>query len=133
MEDSGTTLLGATSAVQVWHDAAGRWLYVRWRGRYSEKAAAEGWELLLKCLQQQPCSKLLNDAREATSWAGREQWVGEALFPQLAQQGVRYLACVYPQALAARFSLDATLISTPQPFVAAFEDLASACSWLQQQ
>ncbi|WP_170865284.1 hypothetical protein [Hymenobacter psychrotolerans] len=45
---------------------------------------------------------------------------------------MRYLACVYPQALAARFSLDATLISTPQPFMAAFEDLASACSWLQQ-
>ncbi|QIL74912.1 hypothetical protein [Hymenobacter sp. HDW8] len=134
MENSSLTLLGATSAVQVWHDAEAHWLYVRWRGNYAIQTAEEGWELLLRCLHQQPCAMLLNDARHAaTGWSGQEQWAGEALFPKLAQWGVRYVACVYPEALAARFSLDTTLGYTPQPFVAAFDDLATACTWLQQR
>ncbi|OON68330.1 hypothetical protein [Hymenobacter sp. CRA2] len=134
MEDSRLTLLGATSAVQVWHDNEAQWLYVQWRGSFEEHSASEGWALLLQALQQRPCAKLLNDARyAATGWAGREQWVGETLFLKLAEAGVRYMACIYPAALAARFSLDTTLNSASQPFVAAFEDLATACSWLQQR
>ena len=117
--------------MQIWYDAGPHWLYVRWRGGYTEHSAGEGWEFLLQCLHKHPCTKVLNDARDAADgWAGREQWVGRDLFPKLAQQGVRYVACIYPSALAARLSLDATLDSRPQPFVAAFEDLATACSWL---
>lgn len=134
MQNSCLTLLGETASVQVWHDAGARWLYVQWRGSYEHQHVGEGWALLLHCLHQHPCAKVLNDARgAATGWAGREQWVGTSLFPQLAQAGVRYMACVYPEALAARRSLDSTLDSTAQPFVTAFEDLATACAWLQQR
>jgi hypothetical protein len=126
--------LGETTSVQVWYDTGLQWLYVRWRGSYVEQTAGEGWEFLLRCLHAHPCTKVLNDAREAAdSWAGREQWVGRDLFPQLAQRGVRYVACIYPTALAARSSLDVTLDSNLQPFVAAFDDLATACSWLQRK
>ena len=128
------TFLGETSAVQVWQDATAQWLYVRWRGRYDFHAAGESWSFLVQCLQQHPCPKLLNDARDAaTGWTGRETWAGESLFPLLGQAGVQYMACVYPTALSARFSLDATLTTASQPFVAAFEDVATACSWLEQQ
>ncbi|RYU81836.1 hypothetical protein [Hymenobacter persicinus] len=134
LENSSLTLLGDTTSVQIWYDAGARWLYVRWRGNYREQDAGAGWVLLLRCLRLQPCTKLLNDARDAVEgWAGREQWAGEALFPQLAERGVRSVACVYLEALAARFSLDTTLGSTPKPFVAAFDDLATACAWLQQR
>jgi hypothetical protein len=76
---------------------------------------------------------VLNDARyAATGWRRHEQWAGETLFPLLAQSEVRYMACVYPAALAARFSLDATLDYTLRPFVVAFEDLATAYAWLQR-
>lgn len=120
--------------MQVWYDTQARWLYVQWRGSYDEKVVGEGWQLLLECLNQHPCAKVLNDARyAATGWTGKEQWAGEALFPLLAQGGVHYVACVYPGALAARFSLDATLACAPRPFVAAFEDLATAYAWLQHQ
>jgi hypothetical protein len=50
----------------------------------------------------------------------------------LVQVGVRHVACIYPEALPGRFSLEMTLHNTVQPFVASFEDLATACSWLQQ-
>jgi len=134
VENNRLIPLGATASVEVWHDAEAQWLYVRWRGGYDETAAGKGWQFLLQCLNQHPCAKVLNDVRYATSsWAGKEQWAGEALFPLLAQGGVRYVACVYPAALAARFSLDTTLNCAPQPFVAAFEDLASAYAWLQHQ
>lgn len=134
MEDSSLVSLGDRPSVQIWYDTQAQWLYVQWRGSYQERAVGEGWEFLLQCLHQHPSAKLLNDARfAATGWAGREEWAGEALFPQLAAHGVRYIACVYPVALLARFSLDAMLDSTRQPFVAAFEDLATAYSWLLQR
>ena len=134
MENSSLIPLGETASVQVWYDASTRWLYVRWRGNYQEQDAVQGWEFLLRRLQQQPCTQLLNDARYAAhGWAGQEQWVGEALFPQLAAWGVRHVACVYPHDLAGRFSLDTTVTSISAPFVAAFDDLATACSWLQQR
>jgi hypothetical protein len=134
MEHSPLTWLGETTAVQVWWDASAQWLYVRWRGAYAVEAADTGWAFLLQYLQQHPCPKLLSDAREAaTGWAGQETWAGEALFPALGHAGVQYVACVYPSALLARVSLDATLATAPQPFLAAFEDVATACSWLQRQ
>ena len=120
--------------MQIWLDTQAQWLYVRWRGCYQEQMAEEGWAYLVQCLRQHPGPKLLNDARFAAhGWAGREQWAGEELFPQLAKWGVRYVACVYPHALPARFSLDTTLGLAPQPFLAAFDDLASACYWLQRR
>lgn len=50
----------------------------------------------------------------------------------LAQAGVQHMACIYPQTLPGRASLDMTLHSTAQPFVASFENLATAYAWLRQ-
>lgn len=132
LENSRLVLLDAAPSVQIWHDTQASWLYVRWRGPYQPASVQAGWALLVQCLRQQPCTRLLNDARYAAAWVGHEQWVGESLFPKLAEAGVRYVACVYPKALAGRFSLELTLRSTARPFVASFEDLATAYAWLHQ-
>jgi hypothetical protein len=134
LANSSLTFLGTTVAIQVWHDADAQWLYARWRGPYEHHAAGEGWALLVECQRQYGCAKLLNDAREAaTGWSGREQWACEKLYPQLAQAGVHFVACIYPRASSGHFSLDTTLVNASHHFVAVFEDLAMACSWLQQQ
>lgn len=131
MEHRRLLALGETTAVQIWHDTQTQWLYVRWRGTYAEPLADEGWAFLLRCLHEHPCTKVLNDARYATAgWAGREHWVGNTLFPQLAQHGVHHVACLYPKALAARASLTIALEHSRHPFMAAFEDLATAYAWL---
>ncbi|MCB2377499.1 hypothetical protein LGH70_07895 [Hymenobacter sp. BT635] len=126
-------VLGTTSALTVYYDTANRWLYTDWQGSFELTTARQSAQLLVECLREYPCHKLLNSTlRVTSSWHGQEQWAGETLFPLLAQHGIRYMACVYSVYWPARYSLDSTLGFAAQPFVASFDDLATACAWLLQ-
>lgn len=133
VDDSTLLILGATSALTVYQDSNNQWLYANWHGIHEVDTAAQSAQLLIDCVKAYPYRKLLNNTQQVTSgWDGREQWAGETLFSSLAQLGVCYIACVYSKQWLARYSLDRTLEYATQPFIVSFEDLATACNWLQQ-
>jgi hypothetical protein len=122
-----------TSSLAISYDGLNQWLYIEWKGDHNKASVLAGFELILRCLQAWECHKLLNDSTQVTSpWEAVIGWEDRRLFQCLAQQGVRYVAWVYSPHSSDRSAIDATLQFTTHPIVIMFEEIATACSWLQQ-
>ncbi|UOQ74848.1 STAS/SEC14 domain-containing protein [Hymenobacter cellulosilyticus] len=130
--DSWMEILYDTPSLSISYDELNQWLYVEWKGQHNEVSAVTGGDLVLRLLQQYPCTKMLNDNSQVTSdWDKGAAWVGGHYYDQLASQGVRFVAWVYPPHWRARKSMDKAMQFVTRPMVVTFDDLATAYEWLR--
>ncbi|RTQ47187.1 hypothetical protein EJV47_20035 [Hymenobacter gummosus] len=115
------------------YDAANDWLYADWRGPHDAESSRACCMLLLETLRRHPARKLLNDnsniTRQTMQLSEWSIWWVE----QMAQAGMRYIAWIFPRSFDHRPSTEQIVKFIPRPAVAAFDDVASAYTWLQQQ
>ncbi|KUG08163.1 hypothetical protein [Solirubrum puertoriconensis] len=130
-----TRLLYESPVLALSHDEASDWLYLEWYGTPTLKQVQEGCALIGQALHEESTQKVLCDIsqvlqpnQEAVRWALTE-WL-----PAVRNMGLRYVAWVYSQHyIIGRETFDRLHVLLTSPVVAAFDDLASAYDWLQQQ
>lgn len=127
-------LLHDTPALSIYLDPQHQWLYAEWKGDHTADSARHGGELVLHHLRGCDCHKMLNDNTQVTSeWESGARWVGAEYYQQLAHLGMRYVAWVCPPDWGARRSMELAMQFVTRPVVVLFDDLASACTWLERQ
>lgn len=120
-----------TPQLTIARDHVNDWLYVDWKGEHTSASSRQGCELMLEYLRKYPCSKVLNDSSNVTQ---SDFKVAEWIMPWLKmmhQTGMQALAWVYPPLYTARQSTDEKIQFVQGPMLATFDDVASACEWLQ--
>ena len=123
--DSPTIFIG--------HDAANNCLYAGWRGDYDQETSRSSCRMLLAVQRQRPCPKLLNDYSGMTrSTVQLTQW-GEQWLADMQDAGLRCIAWVLPNDPLTRQVTEEIVQAIGAPRVVAFQDVASAYSWLRQQ
>lgn len=126
-------LLVDSPAVFIGHDIVNHCLYADWRGDYDQATSRLTCRMLLAVQRQRPCSKLLNDCSGMTrSTVQLTQWGGQWLADMQAA-GLRCIAWVLPSDPLARQVTEELVQAIDAPRVVAFQDVASAHSWLCQQ
>ncbi|WP_201979978.1 hypothetical protein [Hymenobacter rubidus] len=127
------TLLEAPHII-IAYDHLNEWLYADWQGDQDLRSVQHGALEILRLLQLQRCSKVLNDNTRVTSmWSEAAEWGGKEWFPAMTAAGLRYFAWVYSPNIYSRLSTDLTLQFTAgNPVVATFDDLETAKAWLLQ-
>lgn len=117
----------------IGHDSHNEWLYVDWKGEHTQESSRAAGQLMLDSLLAWPCRKILNDnssiahtSVELTRWGG--WWLNE-----MRAAGLQHVAWVLPHGLLARQAVETVLYAIEMPRVGTFDDVASACVWLQQQ
>ncbi|TGD81544.1 hypothetical protein [Hymenobacter wooponensis] len=127
-------LLAQTSCLRIQYDDQHQWLYAQWYGALNEAVAKEGCALLLEHQRAQQTSKLLNDNILITRpWAEGISWGAREWLPAMAKAGLRYLAWVYSPHLLSRLVFDQSQLDVVFPIATAFDDVAQAVEWLQNQ
>ena len=123
--DSPTLFIG--------HDALNQCLYADWRGEYNQELSRSTCRMLLAVQRQRPCAKLLNDYSSMTrSTVQLTQW-GEQWLADMQAAGLRCIAWVLPIDPLVRQVTEDIVQAIDAPRVVAFQDVASAYSWLKQQ
>ena len=127
-------LLSNEPYLAISYDHSHEWLYAEWQGDQDLASVQQGAGHLLRLLQQQRCSKVLNDNRRVTSmWSEAAEWGGREWFPAMTEAGLQYFAWVYSPNVFSRLSTDLTLQFTEgNAVVATFDDLTTAAAWLAQ-
>ena len=88
---------------------------------------------MLASLRQWPCQKILSDGTNILAvQMQRTQW-GLRWLEEMQAAGLRYFAWVLPRSLQARHATEERVYPISSPLVGTFDDIASACLWLQQQ
>lgn len=120
-------------ALFIGYDELNRWLYVDLRGTYDGPLAQAACEQMLTSLRQWPCQKILSDGTNVLAvHMQRTQW-GSRWLEEMQAAGLRYFAWVLPHSLQARHATEERVHAISNPLVGTFNDIASACLWLQQQ
>lgn len=122
-----------TDGLAIGYDHDNEWLYVDWRGEHTQASSWAACQQMLEVMQSWHCAKILNDNSSVTHQSTE---LSERAFGWLAQMrvaGLRYMAWVYPQSFPARKPSELLLQPIRSPLVATFDDVASACLWLQRQ
>ena len=89
--------------------------------------------MLLAVQRQRPCSTLVNDySGMSRSTVQLTQW-GEQWLADMPDAGLRCIAWVLPNDPLARQVTEEIVQAIAAPRVVAFQDVASAYSWLSQQ
>jgi hypothetical protein len=127
-------LLAQTPCLRVQYDDQQQWLYAQWYGELHETVVKEGCALLLEHQRAQQTSKLLNDnSLIKRPWAEGISWGAREWLPAMAKAGLHYLAWVYSPHLLSRMVFDQSQLDVVFPMAAAFDDVAQAVEWLQNQ
>ncbi len=110
------------------------WLQLDWHGSPSDAEVMEGALKLLELVQQERCTKILNDnTRIHGLWAEAARWGGEVFFPQLYDAGCRYFAWVHSPERYSQLSAELAVQHTSAGIVfLTFSSPASASEWLQR-
>jgi hypothetical protein len=117
----------------IGHDSHNEWLYVDWKGEHTQESSRAAGQLMLDSLRAWPCHKILNDNSSITRTSVQLiQW-GVWLLDAMRAAGLQYIAWVLPHSLLARQAVETVLYAIETPRVGTFDDVASACVWLQQQ
>ncbi|MBC6992399.1 hypothetical protein [Hymenobacter jejuensis] len=88
---------------------------------------------MLQCLRTKPCSKILNDNSSITiTHAHTTPW-GPDWLDAMLKSGLEFLAWVYPLEYGAREETELALRFVTRPTIATFDDIASACIWLEKR
>ncbi|UYZ62696.1 hypothetical protein [Hymenobacter weizhouensis] len=126
-------LLHQLPHISIYYDYLNDWLYVDWTGDQDLESVQGGCLLMLECLRQERCRKVLNDNTRVTSmWSDAAEWGGRVWFPAMTEAGLEYFAWVYSPNIYSRLSTDLTLQHTTRPLIFTFDDLATAQAWLRQ-
>jgi hypothetical protein len=120
-----------TDGILIAYDQDNGWLYVDWKGVHTPESSRLGCIMMLECLRQRPCPKILNDNSSIirtefhlTEWS--MHWLRD-----MHAAGLEALAWVYPQHFNSRAATESTLGRITQPILATFDDLATAYLWLK--
>jgi hypothetical protein len=117
----------------IGRDELNRWLYVDLRGPYDGPLAQAACEHMLVCLRQWPCQKILTDGTNVLAVHMQRTHWGHRWLEEMQAAGLRYFAWVLPLSLQARHATEERVYAISSPLVGTFDDIASACLWLQQQ
>jgi hypothetical protein len=121
-----------SAGISISYDCTNEWLYADWKGLHDQASSRAACLQLLECLRTQPCRKILNDNFHISHSSMRlTQW-GSWWLNEMQKAGLQYIAWVLPQNILARQATETTVKSISNPVVATFDDLASACLWLQK-
>lgn len=127
-------LLDETPVLRVYYDEQQQWLYAQWHGDLTQTAVRQGCDLLLAYQQSGTTTKLLNDnSRIEQPWPEGIVWGARVWLPVMVQAGLRHIAWVYSTHLISRLLFDRSQPDVCRPIAAAFDDVAQAVEWLQQQ
>ena len=121
-----------TPGLRVSYDEANGWLYNQLLGVYDVALVREHAAAICSCHRAWPCRKILSDHSGLVgSWQHSVAWVGAEYLGTLAAQGVVCFAWVYNKNYQDHVAMEQTLYAITRPIVAIFDNLASACEWLQ--
>jgi hypothetical protein len=109
------------------------WLYLDWHGKLDDDAVMIGAHKVLELLQQERCTKVLNDnTRISGLWADAAQWGSDVFFPQLYAAGCRYFSWVHSPERYSQLSAELAVQQTSAGIIfMAFSDLTTAAEWLR--
>jgi hypothetical protein len=121
-------------ALAIVYDYENNWLRLDWRGTLDDEIVKAGALRLLELLQEEQCSKVLNDNSQVEGlWADSARWGGEVLFPALYEAGCRYFAWVLSPERYSQLSAQLAVEQTTAGIVfMTFHDLAAAATWLRR-
>ncbi|UOQ73569.1 hypothetical protein [Hymenobacter cellulosilyticus] len=119
--------------IYIGYDEQNQWLYADWKGEHTQDSSQECCLLLLDSLRARPCAKVLNDNSSITRTTVELTEWGAWWLQEMRRAGLQYVAWVFPRDFAARQATEKVLGYITQPTVGAFDDVASAYVWLQQQ
>ncbi|QJX46317.1 hypothetical protein HMJ29_04945 [Hymenobacter taeanensis] len=127
-------LLAQTPGLCIQYDDQHGWLYAQWYGEMTKPVVVEGCRLLLEYQRLHGTSKLLSDnVLISRPWPEGITWGTREWLPAMAEAGLRYLAWVYSPHLLSRMIFDQSQLDVMFPMAAAFDDVAQAVEWLQNQ
>lgn len=115
------------------YDHENEWLYAEWRGEHTRESSWAACQLMLQVMQTWHCSKILDDNSSITHQSTELSARSFELLEQMRVAGLRYMAWVYPRSFPARTSSETLLQPVRSSLVATFDDVASACVWLQRR
>lgn len=122
-----------TSTLTISYDYADDWLYLDWHGKLDDETVMAGALKLLELLQQERCTKVLNDNTRITGlWADAAKWGSDVFFPQLHAAGCRYFSWVHSPERYSQLSAELAVEQTTAGIIfMSFRDLATAAEWLR--
>lgn len=126
-------LIATTPGISIYYDEINRWLYTDWQGVHTQESSQAAGLLLLEVLRQQPSSKILNDTSTIVSTSVDLSTWDQWWLRELVGAGLRYIAWVYPRLFPDRDATERILIHVKPMVVTTFDDVATACLWLQKQ
>lgn len=122
-----------TPGLVISYDADNAWLYCDWRGAHDQESSQAACLLMLEALRTRPCRKILNDNSGVTRQSMQLSLWGMWWLEEMTKAGLEYLAWVFPRDFLMRPQTEQALRQLQQPVIVAFDDVASAYLWLQQQ
>ncbi|MBC6611217.1 hypothetical protein H8B15_09800 [Hymenobacter sp. BT507] len=126
-------LIVTTPGISIYYDEINQWLYAEWQGVHTQESTQAAGLLLLDALRQQPSSKMLNDTSSISSTSADLSTWDPWWLQELVGAGLRHIAWVYPRLFANRDATEHILIHVKPIIVTTFDDVATACLWLQKQ
>lgn len=108
-------------------------IYVNWRGFVNYDTVTAGCEMILQCMEEHQCYKILNDNTNVEGmWAGASKWVGQEWMPRMGAAGMQCFAWVYSSSTLSRLSTDKSLKYVRDfECISTFENVEDAQEWLR--
>ena len=76
------------SFVSISHNETENWLYIFWEGERTSETLMQGAEILLKCVQETGCTKIINDSSAfSNAWPNLIDWFAIQYAPRLQAAG----------------------------------------------
>ena len=123
-----------TPLLTICHDTSNGWLYNQWKGSHTYDTVFICVEHILACLDATACTKMLSDHTQLTGdWEKAASRLGSESFGQVAVRGVSAVAWVYGPDYRDLVAMRLTQHVAEKPTIAIFDDVATACIWLQQR
>jgi hypothetical protein len=109
------------------------YIKAQWFGVQSVETVKEGGYLLLKMMQGNPSSKLLNCNKNVIgAWDLALEWAETEWTPQMKKAGLRYLAQVVPVSYFASLTIESLIHKIDDTFeIRTFETETDAIVWLR--
>jgi hypothetical protein len=110
-----------------------QWIYNKWSGSLSVDNVVKGATGVLKILEANKCSHILNDNRHVIgSWNQANEWIEQEWMPKALTMGLARFAHVLPNSIFVKASAEEMLVRVGDKFeMKLFEDINEAQNWLK--
>ena len=121
------------SFVSISHNETENWLYIFWEGERTSETLMQGAEILLKCVQETGCTKIINDSSAfSNAWPNLIDWFAIQYAPRLQAAGVQYFAWIYDDQNLTKLAADAILEKEKSDIIVmVFDKVNTAKTWLR--